>query len=504
MEASPPSFIDPLEEVLRKTQDMDPGVHAVSTGNLIRVVDTPHAWGRPMTSAGVAALAEQAVRDLAATVETIIASATSHVDVVSLGTPTGVFWTAVRNGLRKLAERAAGAPVTVRFLFGYVPVYDQVEAFKAELCAFCSEARLPMKTMTVLVGRLAPRYGFTWNHAKIVAADGRMALVGGHNLWDSAYGTYPPVHDISVQVFGDAAAHARLFADFLWKNGGTILSVWKVSETCTMTPLPFDSGREKVTLDRPPPATGDKAIKAPTGGGFVEGRVLTLGRGGALGSSASDIAKERIIKSAQRTLKFCQQDLLFEGRAGDDRHQVCVWIAEALLANPGLQVSIVVSPVDGSGGGEPYSWGSGAAGTFDMLKRLITKKAKDADEIRAVLTRLQVAPFCFTALPPFTEGRDYVWPEVPKERLSLRMSVRAPIPSPIGWRTPAPGNHAKVFIADDVACYVGSDNLYPHNLMEFGYLIEGPAARAIVENYWNQVWRYSGPHALGGPPKAKL
>ncbi len=58
-------------------------------------------------------------------------------------------------------------------------------------------------------------------------------------------------------------------------------------------------------------------------------------------------------------------------------------------------------------------------------------------------------------------------------------------------RPPAPGNHAKFILADDKAAYVGSDNLYPHRLAEFGYLIEGEAAEDLLVNYWQKLWPYA-------------
>ena len=47
--------------------------------------------------------------------------------------------------------------------------------------------------------------------------DGREALVGGHNLWTEDYLLDDPVHDLSMQVRGPAAASASRFADRLWQ-----------------------------------------------------------------------------------------------------------------------------------------------------------------------------------------------------------------------------------------------------------------------------------------------
>lgn len=62
----------------------------------------------------------------------------------------------------------------------------------------------------------------------------------------------------------------------------------------------------------------------------------------------------------------------------------------------------------------------------------------------------------------------------------------------------APGNHSKVMIVDDEVCIVGSDNLYPGNLAEVNYLIEGEPVNDLLESYWKPLWKYSGPHAYSG------
>jgi hypothetical protein len=53
-------------------------------------------------------------------------------------------------------------------------------------------------------------------------------------------------------------------------------------------------------------------------------------------------------------------------------------------------------------------------------------------------------------------------------------------------------NHAKFWMVDDLAFHVGSDNLYPHNLQEFGYVVESAAlAREALAAYWEPLWTFS-------------
>src|SRR5690606_15302562 len=208
------------------------------------------------------------------------------------------------------------------------------------------------------------------------------------------------------------------------------------------------------------------------------------------------------IKHAQKTLRICQQDLLFLSSTKLANHQVCHWIAEALIASPGLQVQIVVSPIDGSGGGQQYSWGSGAIGTYRALQKILLKKLAEQahaipDAFPQALQRLQVAPFCFTDVKFTAEGEDYKWPDVPEKLQAFRFNPRNSLvrQNPNNKKPPAPGNHAKFYLADDSVYYVGSDNLYPHNLAEFGYLVEGDSVADLRKN-WDHVWKYSSPHVV--------
>jgi len=51
------------------------------------------------------------------------------------------------------------------------------------------------------------------------------------------------------------------------------------------------------------------------------------------------------------------------------------------------------------------------------------------------------------------------------------------------------GNHAKFFIIDDIAYYVGSQNLYIADLAEWGIIIDSEEqTQKILDEYWNKLW----------------
>jgi len=53
-------------------------------------------------------------------------------------------------------------------------------------------------------------------------------------------------------------------------------------------------------------------------------------------------------------------------------------------------------------------------------------------------------------------------------------------------------NHAKFFVVDDIAYYIGSQNLYIANLAEWGLIVDDEAqTRKVLQEYWEPVWKCS-------------
>lgn len=64
----------------------------------------------------------------------------------------------------------------------------------------------------------------TWNHSKIIAVDGVESLAGGHNLNMDLFRSYPPVHDVSAVVHGDATYGAQLYLNNMWTGTTDLLT----------------------------------------------------------------------------------------------------------------------------------------------------------------------------------------------------------------------------------------------------------------------------------------
>lgn len=466
--ASP--LIDACLAALRLPPGGLPGMVAPTTIDRFELLQTPGLWGHDpadnsywLAADGGPTPLPAASRRLLAAIEEVVAGAESLLDIAALEPfATGDFVAAIRRGLARAARE--GRRPTVRLLYGrhgYARegfVYQQ----EADFAAFVADlaAELPPASGIALHACLMKSCNtmpkVSWNHAKIVAADGRRAIVGGHNLWHEDYLSFAPVHDVSALVEGRAAGEAHVFLDKLWDWVGERLT--NPNGDAIVHAIRSSDGRIEAAL--PPPPVSLPQLPA--------GRIpaLALGRLGIgvlsdpqLANAAAAVAAVAF-RQARRTIRISQMDfaLFFEG--------VNYWPADVVaaladvLTDPerAVEVSVVLSEHGAkTTAGGPYSFGTKPSDVVAEIRRAIGD--------RPVTGRMRLAP--------------------------LRIS-----PQGDGWnharRSLAFANHAKVWIVDDQAFHVGSDNLYPHFLQEFGYVVESePLAGDLVRNYWAPLWEHS-------------
>ncbi len=174
------------------------------------ILQTPNKWGVNPDE-----ITPDHANHLPNAIGDLIATATRFVDIATLyPAPNGLFAGKIKEGLRR-----AGANVTVRILVGHYPpfsVYFDAEAY-LKLLRDDLTAVPGLTGLTIYVAALKTDV-LSWNHAKIVAVDGRAAIVGGHNLWGPDYLAERPVRDLSMRVAGQAARSAHQFLDVLWEH----------------------------------------------------------------------------------------------------------------------------------------------------------------------------------------------------------------------------------------------------------------------------------------------
>ena len=361
----------------------------------------------------------------------VMTSAHRRLDVTSLAPPTGRFLATMRNAVTTLDRR--GEPVVVRFLFAS---YFKTKFDPATLLA---DLTRDVRPTTKLVVAVASHTGglTTWNHSKIIAADGNEAIVGGMNLIEEHYLEGDPVHDVSLHVKGPVVTTMQSFANDLWATAcrsQNDVATFRRGGAC---PAAFVPGQV-----------------APAG----NVQMIGVGRGGT-SRDATITSLVAMMDASRRSLRIAQQDIgslkLPGGTLVED--YVDAWIR---AARRGVDIQIVLSN-DGARGGE----GNAAADSYSNgwsrqeLWRGIEQRAAE------------------------------IWPDAhPKLCKNLHISTLRGA-GKTTWADGRPlANHAKVLVADDLAYYVGSQNMYAANLAEYGVIVDSPSeTKRFVSTFWSKV-----------------
>ncbi len=224
---SKPNLLTEIATVLgRGTDSKYRGVtYEVTSHNTFTLLDTPRLWDKSSTAPNPIPASEDLLDKIAET----ISQARTIVDIATmsefLGTdgelPSGGFQKALSRGFRSLVK-SKSSPL-VRITIG---VTTPSMIFPATLTNWVKATieldggKLDDVTFPILIG--AGKETITsWNHSKIVAADGVRAVVGGHNLWGKQYLGATPVHDVSGLFEGSVVRAVHRFCDQLWTNHGT-------------------------------------------------------------------------------------------------------------------------------------------------------------------------------------------------------------------------------------------------------------------------------------------
>lgn len=433
--------------------------HHLSGETYIRIMDTPHVWGMDF-GPQIMDQARSRQEAFARVIEEVVQKTRFRCDIASLNAPDPDWIRVIIGAIDTCLSEPMGRtrPVQFRFLFGQTPMVpfgepENYTALKAALVRLVRERssaweqmpefwlgrfyRLGAGIMSSLQAKVfgmavigAEDIKMTWNHAKAVAADGTEALVGGHNLNMDLFRSYPPVHDASAAMHGDAAFGVQLFLDQMWACATDLLTkehlelparVWRNADSNPNAPQnPFDdpgvknaveaaqaallalhrsgrqTGQDPVYPAPPPPAPGVRDNDLQTLGevrepafperlfwklyaGFDEykpaTRVLSLGKywsgsGSHDYQDGAEIMKQTLISGARRSIQMSQMDVVSAWKKDWRDHHVCHWLIDALLNNKDLTVRLVVSPLDAGAGaaGDQYSFGSGAVRTFALMK----------------------------------------------------------------------------------------------------------------------------------------
>ena len=403
----------------------------------------------------------------------LVSSARYRVDIATLQpAPDGRYLAALRRALLRIAQ--SGRAVTVRVLIGqYPPLETDPLALLIDLTEglhVAPQSKLSLYVATMRSCLHARTCGnFSWNHAKIIVVDGGHAVVGGHNMWTRDYLLDRPIADLSMYLRGPAAGDATAFADEMWDwvcthDGDKHQAI----EVRSVTPGDRTFGR------RCPPkrlSLGHDRLRKP--GNVPVMAVARLGAGISDDfANHSDLARDLMFASARTSIRIVQQDFGFNFAQPQTIYPESSMerLMDFALKDQG-DLFIVLSNYKATGrSGATYSNRLQIEATARKFREVARRRSSLSDDaLNALLCRrVHIAPYRFS--------EDATWPN------------NVPI-----------GNHSKFWMVDDRAFYIGSDNIYPVDLQEFGYIVDSRQAVAdIHREYWGPLWRWSSPHRISG------
>lgn len=380
----------------------------------------------------------------------VMVSANKELDIVSLSMPDGRFRIAMNHALSVLSQKPN--PPTVRMLFsGFNAALPNILNPPAKVLGDImkdvekltpSAKALPVNLAWFADGKLS------WNHAKIIVADGSLALSGGHNMWDNDYLRPNPISDLSLEFSGEAAAKARDYINALWRE---------IKDN-------FAAAGENVERiaehqEQPLHKSGASAIH--------------VGRMGSYGANPGDDAIIGMLDAAKTSVMIDQQDYFNVIVTKTDLTRSFAFDAIINAALRGLPVTLIQSnkyPLGNYGMVDPAK----AYKNFidELTKRLQKEQDLSRGDARTKACELLVmAPF----------------------RINSKLNE---------WPNGGGvyGSHTKLVMVDEAAVYVGSQNLYPANLQEYGSIITDAEATAhFKKEYWDKVWTESSSAKLACP-----
>ncbi|WP_405497330.1 phospholipase D-like domain-containing protein [Streptomyces sp. NBC_00096] len=487
---APTPHLDSVEQTLRQVSPgLEGSVWERTSGNRLGssapggadwLLQTPGCWGDATCAdrPGSRRLLEKMRQD--------IANARQTVDISTLAPfPNGGYQEAIVAGLREAAQK--GNRLKVRVMVGAAPIYHSTvfpSSYRDELLAKLGQAAAGNITLNV-ASMTTSKTAFSWNHSKLVVVDGNSVITGGINNWKDDYlDTSHPVSDVDLALSGPAAGSAGRYLDSLWdwtcRNKSSWNSVWFAAspgaDCMASLPLPTAPQREG---DVPALAVGGLGVGIRQNDPASAFRpVLPTAADTKCGIGVHDntnadrdydtvnpeeSALRALVSSATSHIEISQQDMQATCPPLP-RYDVRLYDTLAAKLVSGVKVRIVVGdPANrgavGSGG---YSQIKSLSEVSDALRGRVTNLTGDGARARTALCEnLQLATFRASDRPTWADGKPYA-------------------------------QHHKVVSVDGSAFYLGSKNLYPSWLQDFGYVVESPAAAAqLKSDLLDPQWRYS-------------
>ena len=425
-----------------------------------------------------------------------IESATYSVDIVQLGDGNGPsreeFTDMLKNALYKLAKRsiALNHEIDVRILEGsYTPYTVQQNIFQQQSAELMQLSYTRLATYVKNLVKNLPQnnklkisvanmrscqpgycfnsgdflFDFAWNHGKFTNVDNYDLITGGENYFGEDYFGDNPVSDSSIELVGPIANSATEYANVLWNyvnsnQGHTVNYCYtyangKTTNDCMVNINPA------ITNDRYPAYSGltVKAMSATK----LNHKVLDDD------ADQSEIARVYAFKNATATIKISQEAIFNQGvgyliikrpilpPVTTVDGNVIQALAYAIHVNK-VNVSIITSNLNATNYPSYVDLNYIHNGIRDsLLEQFPSETSQDAEAELKTLLHLANIDFDQT------------------NNTNIR-------------------NHNKFWMVDDHLFYLGSHNIYPSALQQYGVIIDSSAAGLEMNNkFWTPMWTNS-------------
>ncbi|MEM9243947.1 MAG: phospholipase D-like domain-containing protein [Pseudomonadota bacterium] len=301
-------------------------------------------------------------------------------------------------------------------------------------------------------------FSAAWNHGKIIDVDGKSLIVGGENLWGNDYLGKNPVNDMNIEITGPVAAGAVDYVNHLWQF--VYIHQNKLRSNICHT---YDYQTGRISKKCPDIFPTSNAQTASASGLPVKAMYVAKLNNGVLDKDAdqSEFARVYAFGHAKQSIKISQQALIqkFDRRQLYPLYAVNGTVMQALAhaVKTGVTVDIVTSNLSPNQKG--YSSEVGAQAIYDYLLHLLTAQfgLKESMAKAALRQYLHIKTVAYAA----------------NDRDASKTS-----------------SHNKMWIVDDHLFYVGSHNIYPSSLQQFGVIIDDQQATNLLEQqWWQPLWR---------------
>lgn len=304
-------------------------------------------------------------------------------------------------------------------------------------------------------------FNFAFNHGKIIDVDNSTLITGGHNLLGEDYLQKDPVNDLSVRLQGPVVNGATIYVNSLWHylcnhryhNASNLIVTYQNGQislfpkTCPATVNPNETTKQNTFSSRFSNITVMPICKLNNGVGVGDD------------ADQSEPARVFAFSQAQHSIKISQQAVFYKGIGGTMLHPLntvdgTVMQALASAIMRGVDVYIVTSnfyPNSSS-----YSPHYHLHDIYNYLLTLLKNAGIDPTTAQA-----QLNTYLHLGYISYANG--------------VQVHARS---------------HNKFWMVDDKVFYVGSHNIYPSSLQQFGVIIDSPiAANYINSTLWQPLWQ---------------